>query len=264
MTAGAELAPADAPGRRNRDVAWHRFATEEYLADNYTRLHDLDRRIITALSPYYAALSPRTLASSLDIGTGPNLYPLMLAAAASRRLCVLEHSARNVAYLRRVREEGAESSWAPFWRLCRGLDPALPDDLDAVLRRVRVRHGSAFDLAPARPRVRSGWRGHQLVSMFFVAESVTGDREEFEQLSRCFAAAAAPGGHLVAAYMAGMPHYRLGGQTLPSYPLDRAGLEAVMRPITEDLRVEQLPADEELPYEHEGVLLLTARATARV
>ena len=236
---------------RNREVAWHAFDTAGYVADNYRWMHDFDRRILRALSPYYAALPPGSLASSLDVGTGPNLYPLMLVSAASRRLEVLEHSAANVAYLERARREGAPAEWAAFWRLCRELDPALPRDFDAVLRGVRLHQGDAFDLQPA---------SHELVSMFFMAESVTGDRAEFEELCTRFATAATPGGHLVAAFMAGMPCYRMGTEVLPSFPLDQPTLEAVMRPLTRDLRVEQLPPDPALPYQHDGVLLLTARA----
>lgn len=235
----------------NRDVDWHTFATDNYLADNYTSLHRLDREIIRALSPYYRALAPGSLASALDVGTGPNLYPLMLAASASRQLHALEHSATNVAYLKRACRDGADPNWTPFWQLCRQLDPALPCDLDQVLARLTVHHGNAFDLPTAQ---------HDLVSMFFMAESVTGDRQEFQQLSHRFAAAAAPEGHLIAAYMAGMPQYELAGQTLPSFPLDQHTLETVMQPVTEQLRVWQLPADPTLPYQHEGVLLLTARA----
>lgn len=245
---------AVAPLLFNRDVAWNRFDTAGYLADNYATLHDFDRRIITALSPYYRSLGAGSLASSLDVGTGPNLYPLMLAGAASRRLEVLEYSTRNVAYLERVRRTGADPGWAPFWNLCRQLNPALPADLDRVLDRLTVHHGDAFDLPAHR---------HDLVSMFFMAESVTGDRDEFAELGRRFAAAATPGGHLVAAYMAGMPRYELGGETLPSFSLDRDTLEAVMRPVTRQLRIRHLPPDPTLPYEHDGVLLLTARAPHR-
>lgn len=237
--------------RYNHDVAWDDFDTSEYVADNYATLHDFDRRIVTELSPYYRALPPGSLATSLDVGTGPNLYPLMLVAAASRRLQALDHSAANVTYLQQASREGAGQGWASFWQLCRQLNPALPADLDEVLRGVAVRQGNAFDLPAAR---------YDLVSMFFVAESVTGDPEEFRQLCRRFAGAAVPGGHLVAAFMAGMPQYELGGEVLPSLPLTEDTLEAVMRPVTRDLYVQRLPPDATLPYQHDGVLLLTARA----
>ena len=95
--------------------------------------------------------------------------------------------------------------------------------------------------------------------MFFVAESVTGDRDEFEELCARFAGAAAQGAHLVAAFMAGMPQYELGGHTLPAFPLDQRILTAVMQPLARDLNV-WLPRDPHLPYEHDGVLLLTGRA----
>jgi hypothetical protein len=239
-----------APPRRNGDVAWDGFDVDGYLEDNYTCLHDMDRRILTELSPYYAGIPAGSVGRSLDLGTGPNLYPLMLAAAASRNLEALDHSAANVAYLRRTVRRGADPLWQPFWALCRSLNPALGQDLGAVLRTVRVHHASGFDLADRR---------YEMASMFFVAESVTGDSEEFAQMCRRFAATVVPGGHLVAAFMAGMPAYSLAGQTLPAFPLDEQTLEATMRPVTTGLRVWRLPADPTLPYDHDGVLLLTAR-----
>ena len=236
---------------RNADVRWDDFDTSGYVADNYESLHDLDRQIITELSPHYAALPPAALATALDVGTGPNLYPLMLAAAASRRLESVEPSAANRAYLDRLCRRGPDACWLEFWRLCRELNPALPDDLGQVLRGVAVRRGDAFTLPRAR---------YELVSMFFVAESVTGVRQEFEEICRRFAAAAAPGGHLVAAFMAGMPSYELGGEVLPSYPIDEDALTGALRGLAEGLDVRRLPPDPTLPYEHDGVLLLTARA----
>jgi hypothetical protein len=239
------------PVRRNSDVRWDDFDTGGYVADNYASLHELDRQIIAELSPYYAALPSGGLAATLDVGTGPNLYPLMLAAAASRRLESVEPSAANRAYLQRLCEQGPDACWLEFWRLCRELNPALPDDLAQVLARVGVRRGDAFSLSRAR---------YDLVSMFFVAESVTGVREEFEEICRRFASAAAPGGHLVAAFMAGMPSYQLGGEVLPSYPIDEEALTVALRGLAEGLDLRRLPPDPTLPYEHDGVLLLTARA----
>lgn len=235
---------------RNADVSWDGFDVEGYLEDNYSSLHDVDRTILRELSPYYAGIPAGSVERSLDVGTGPNLYPLMLASAASRRLEALDHSAANVAYLRRTVRSGAGPAWDPFWALCRSLNPALGTDLAAVLRRVSVRQASAFDLPV---------RSYGLASMFFVAESVTGDYDEFRQMCQRFAATVVPGGHLVAAFMAGMPGYCLSGQTLPAFPLDEYTLEVSMRPVTTDLRVWRLPADPTIPYQHDGVLLLTAR-----
>ena len=235
----------------NADVAWDGFDTRSYVADNYASLHEVDRRIITTLAPFYRSLPSGSVRTALDVGTGPNLYPLMLAGAASRQIHVIEHSAANVEHLRAVCAQGADPGWLPFWQLCRDLLPELPADLAQVLSRVRVSQGSAFAL-PARR--------YDLASMFFVAESVTGERDEFELLTQRFVRAAVPGGRLVAAFMAGMPQYELAGEVLPSFPLDEAGLEHVVGPLTTDLTIERLPADPTIPYEHDGVLLMTARA----
>ena len=250
---GRQLPGSTAGPLRNGELPWDLFDTEAYLADNYAELHDLDRQIIQTLSRYYRTLPVAGLARTLDVGTGPNLYPLMLVSAASRRCEVVELSTSNVDYLTRCLRDGVEPAWEPFWRLCREGNDALPADLHQALARVLVSQGSAFDL-PARR--------YDLVSMFFVAESVTGDRAEFETLCRRFAGAAVPGGHLVAAFMAGMPAYRLAGEVFPALAVDEAALRAALVDVTDELIVSRLPPDPTLPYTHDGVLLLTARARA--
>ena len=66
-------------------------------------------------------------------------------------------------------------------------------------------------------------------------------------------------GFTFAAFMAGMPSYHLGGRLWPSVPVGEDDVVEVLGPLIRDLRVWRLPADPTLPYEHDGVLLATAR-----
>lgn len=56
---------------------------------------------------------------------GPNLCPLMLAAA-SRRIDAVECGAGNITCLTGQLREGPDESRQAFYALCRRLDPALP------------------------------------------------------------------------------------------------------------------------------------------
>ncbi|MFE7580158.1 class I SAM-dependent methyltransferase [Streptomyces gardneri] len=237
--------------RRNRDADWNAWPVADYLAENYRRLHPCDVGVIRHHAAVYRTIAPGALCRTLELGAGPNLYPLMQAGAASLRVDALEPSAANVRYLRQQLTDGPDDSWRPFYTLCRSLDPALPESCTEALRRVRVVPGVAEDLTDGT---------YALASMNFVAESVTEDFAEFTALCDAFVRAVRPGGRLVASFMERMPSYRIGtGPVWPACPVDGAALRAVFAPRTTGLRIERLAKDRTLPeYGDTGVLLLTA------
>ena len=234
---------------RNGDVDWDSFDTATYIADNYAELHSADREIISRLSGFYRELPPGSVQRSLELGAGPNLYPLMLAGCVSRHIEVVERSAANVTHLRNVfSQDPPPEHWQPFWRLSRELNPALPQDLRSVLDRVVCRQGNAFDLEPGL---------YGLGSMFFVAESVTSDENEFRTMCCRFVESVRPGGYVVAAFMAGMSEYGVAEEVLPSYPLSEDRLADVFGAYTERLQIRKIPPDASLPYQYDGMLLMT-------
>jgi hypothetical protein len=241
---------------RNADVDWDRWPVEDYLAENYRVLHPCDAAVIAHHAAFYRTLRPGSVAGAVEFGAGPNLYPLMLAAAVSRRVDAVEAGAANVAYLRRQLRRGPDAAWGPFHALCRRLLPAVPATPAGALAAVRVVHGDVR-------AVPGGSYG--LGSMHFVAESVTEDRAEFEALCRVFAACVVPGGPLVAAFMENMPTYRIGrASRWPGCPVDADTVRAVFAPLTEELAVTRIDADPTLPdYGDSGMVLMTARTRSR-
>ncbi|MCH0565955.1 class I SAM-dependent methyltransferase [Streptomyces sp. MUM 2J] len=237
---------------RNDDVDWNSWPVQDYLAENYRELHPSDRAVIVHHAAFYRRLGPRSIARCVEFGAGPNLYPLMLAAAAGRAIDAVEAGAANVSYLRHQLHRGPDDSWLPFYELCRRLLPALPPTLPRALSRVRVVHGDVRDVPP-------GTFG--LASMHFVAEGVTEDFPEFAALCRTFARSVVPGGFLVAAFMENMPTYRIGRDSRwPGCPVDPGVLRDVFSPLTEQLRVTRIDADPTLPdYGDSGMVLMTAR-----
>ncbi|MCQ6553346.1 class I SAM-dependent methyltransferase [Streptomyces sp. C10-9-1] len=244
-------APRERAPRFNADADWDAWPVDAYLRENYRELHPCDAAVIRHHAAVYRGIAPGSVASAVECGTGPNLYPLMAAAAACRRIDALEPGAGNRAYLRRQLAHGPDPAWQPFYDLCRSLDPALPPALATALSRVRVVPGAL-----------GGLPGHRygLASMTFVAESVTTSAAEFADLCRAFARAVRPGGRLLAAFMAGMPSYRIAdGPLWPALPVGEDTLRAVFAPLTASLRITRVAKDPTLPeYGDTGMLLLSA------
>ena len=243
--------PAGADPVLNDHVDWDSWPVEDYLTENYRDLHPSDAAVIAHHSAFYRRLAPGSIARSLEFGAGPNLYPLMLAAAASRHTDAVEASAPCVAYLNRQVARGPDETWSPFHELCRRLNPALPASPAGALRGVRVVHGDIRTVVPGT---------YGLASMHFVAEGATEDYEEFAEFCRLFIHSVAPGGHLIAAFMENMPTYRIGpASQWPGCPVDRELVSEVFAPFSERLAVTRIDADPSLPdYGDSGMVLLTA------
>ncbi|MGC9541922.1 class I SAM-dependent methyltransferase [Streptomyces sp. UG1] len=237
---------------RNDDVDWDTWPVQDYLAENYRELHPADAEVIAHHAELYRKLAPGSIAQSVEFGAGPNLYPLMLAASACRRVDAVDAGAANVAYLTGQLRHGPDASWQPFYALCRRHVPNLPATLPEALSRVRVIHGDVRGLPSGR---------YGLASMHFVAEGATEDFTEFTEFCRLFARCAVPGGHLVAAFMENMPTYRIGrASRWPGCPVDPDAVREVFAPLTEWLSVTRINADPTLPdYGDSGMVLMTGR-----
>jgi NNMT/PNMT/TEMT family len=244
-------APSAPQPLRNADVDWNNWPVADYLAEVYRDLHPSDDEVIEHHSAFYRTLAANSVACSVELGAGPNLYPLMLAAAASRHIEVIEPSAANLAYLERQLDNEPDPSWLPFYERCRELQPALPATLVEALSRVTVRRGNASDLQPDT---------YDLGSMHFVAESCTEDLDEFRDICRTFARSVKPGGHLIAAFMENMGCYRIGeGPTWPGIPVDARLVREVFLPVVMDLSTRRVGFDPTRPdYGYTGMVLMAA------
>lgn len=237
---------------RNDDVDWDHWPVADYIAENYRELHPADAAVIDHHSVYLSRLAPETVDRSLELGAGPNLYPLMLVSACSRAIDAVEPSAASVAYLCRQLANGPDDHWLPFYDRSRALNPALPSDPRPGLARVRVRHERATSVVPD---------SYGLVSMHFVAEGVSDEYSEFAQVCRTFVGSARPGGHVIAAFMENLGAYTIAdGPRWPAFPVDAETVHDTFAPLTDDLRIERIDADPTLPdYGYTGMVLLTAR-----
>ncbi len=236
----------------NDDVDWDRWPVADYLAENYREVHPADAAVIAHHCALYRRLPHGSLRCSVEFGAGPNLYPLVLASAASRRIDAVEAGAGNVAYLERQILVRPDASWLPFHALCRRLNPDVPATLAAALARVRIVHGDVRDLPPGE---------YDLASMHFVAEGATEDYAEFTAFCRAFVRCVVPGGYLVAAFMENLPSYRIGpASRWPGCPVSPELVTEVFTPLTRELSVTHIDADPTLPdYGDTGMVLMGGR-----
>ena len=241
-----------APDWRNADLDWDSWPVSTYLSENYRTLHRSDSLVLAHHSEFYRSLPAGSLERAVELGCGPNLYPLFLLSGVARRIDAVERSASGLAYLRQQVSRGPDASWLPFWQRCRELNPALPTDASRALGRVRVVEADARSLVGA---------DYDLASMHFVAESITEDVTEFREFCVAFAESVRPGGILVAAFMENMARYTFGdGSSWPGTPIDAASVTEVFGPFTDELRVSRIDQDPDLPaYGYSGMVLMSAR-----
>lgn len=242
--------------RRNAAYGWDRFDSESYFEHYYGEPHADDDVVVRLASHAVARATPtdRPL-DTIDVGTGPNLIPFLCALPRARTLTAWEFSASNVAWLEReLAAPRLRPQWSHFWRVAERSHPPgadLPVDPLATLRaRAEIRQGSVFDLPEAR------W---DLATMFFCAESITGDEAEFERACTRFARCVKPGGTLVAAFLVGSSDYEVAGRPFPILAVSPDRIRAVFEPLVRDMETEEIGiVEREIRSGYAGMLFLSA------
>ena len=244
-------------GRGNESYDWSKFDTDYYFGHYYNEAHPDDdalcRRTTEALlraAPVGAELAV------IDVGTGPNLLPLLTALPRAGRLTAWEYAPTNVAWLNDELAGGEPRwPWQHYWRLVRETVPGgdgFPDNPLAALRgKVDVHQGSIFDLPQAR------WDAG---TMFFCAESMTQRQDEFDRACGCFARAVRPGGTIVGAFLNRSDGYVVAGRDFPVLEVTPESVLAAFDGLIDGAGIELIGiVEEQIRSGYAGMILLTAR-----
>jgi hypothetical protein len=164
------------PSIRNDAVPWSNFDADEYWSNNYASVLPEDAEIIQCASKFLieACGEPARLKQAVDVGAGTNLYPALLMLPWAERVVFTEFASPNVDWLSQdLADAPGEWRWQPFWDLVAGMPcyRAVEHPRRLLAAGHDVRTVSIFDLPP---------RTWDLGSMFFVADGMTTDQEEFE------------------------------------------------------------------------------------
>lgn len=241
---------------RNEDFAWTRFDPEAYVAHYYAEPHPDDDDVVRRTAAALAAAGQTDL-DVVDVGTGPNLFPLFAALPIAKRLTAWEYAESNIAWLRKeLARDALRAPWDHFWQVAASAhapDKLPKGDPTALLReKTEVVQGSIFDL----PRRR--W---DAATMFFCAESITARQDEFERACAAFAGAVRSGGVLAAAFLAGSRGYRVGEEDYPAVSITEASLRSAFEGLAEDIELAAIgQMGEEIRSGYSGMVFLRARA----
>ena len=228
--------------RGNRDYPWDDFSPEEYFKYNYVDFRDDDRQIVDIVSrsfvKAFAATPLPPGARGIDVGTGANLYPALTMLPFCEKITLYDYSAANVAWLRKQHAEGWPSwneAWDKFWSdLCAdGNYKSVSHPKEELSRRVTIEQGDVLDL-PIHERYDAG-------TMFFVAESITGKREEFLNAVDHFFAMLKPAAPFAMAFMEHSKGYHVGSQTFPATDIGESDVSDCLNARADDVQTVLLP-----------------------
>jgi len=241
---------------RNSEARWDLFDSEEYESHNYAILRKEDDWILQKAVAFYRELEPGL--DVVDVGTGPNLTPILAALPRARTITVWEYSATNVEWLQRVvAQPSLPENWAIVCHRLAELSSEYRDP-STILHELRsaltVRRESIFALP------REAW---DVATMEFCAESITSDRDEFVRGCEAFVGAVRAHGSIFATFMERSEGYSVGDVSFPAVPVTSNDLEEIFGPHVTNLEITHIPISVAIRTGYTGMLLLTARINAR-
>lgn len=240
-------------GHGNRDYPWDDFNPVEYFKFNYVELRDDDREIVEIVRDFLSrelATTPLPAnARGIDVGTGANLYPALTMLPFCAEVILYEHSEANVQWLRDQTKNGVPSwgeAWSQFWNLLtkraqyRELEDAVKQLADP--ERVRVVKGDVLE--------RSALGQFDIGTMFFVAESITGEPDEFLEAMDHFFSMLKPDALFAMAFMEHSQGYQVGAQKFPATDIGEQDVWNCLRAHASDFSLHRLSAEDKPLREH--------------
>jgi NNMT/PNMT/TEMT family len=245
---------------RNEAVRWSDFDAGEYWKKNYASVLPEDAEIIECASKFLmeACGDPGGARRAVDVGAGTNLYPALLMLPWAEHITFTDYASTNVDWLHQnLSDTPGDWQWRPFWDLVAGLPcyRAVDDPRRALAARYEIRALSVFDLEP---------RAWDLGTMFFVADGMTEDKQQFEAAVRAFLGALRPGAPFLMAFMEGSAGYEVGGRRFPSVVVTQTSLGELLDrlPVTGTSVLRTDNSTQPLRPGYDAMLLVTGVVSA--
>lgn len=241
----------------NADVSWAAFDPIAYVDHNYRDLQAEDAEILSIVRDHFGDHFPKRgvrPVSGIDVGAGANLYPALAMLPWCDEITLFERSSANVRYLK-SQVDSYDGNWDQFWRVLCKNDAYGALDMDPRARFrdvVGVVEGDLFDLVRHEGRWSMG-------TMFFVAESMTSSREEFDRGVECFLRALAPGAPFAAAFMEHSKGYHAGEHFFPACDVGEAEVYTSLERFTDECTTVRLKSSAAVRDGYSGMIVAYGR-----
>jgi len=196
----------------NDDFYWNALDSGAYWKRNYATPHEIDCQFVAKVRDFFSGqLGGRSGLSGVDVGTGPNLYPPLAMLPFCDEVTLIDRSESNIKWLD-GQLGGYSEAWDPFWKIL-AEKPAyarIKAPREAMSRRAKTMMGSIFDLPTSR------W---DVGTMFFVAESISREKEEFRAAVIRFVEALRPDSPYAIAFMENSEGWEVGEEMFPAVPI---------------------------------------------
>lgn len=243
--------------KKNHDYDWDAFDPVEYVDRNYAKLGREDRQILEKMRGFFGSAGISNLSAQMhgvDVGSGPNVYPALAMMPFCDTVTLSDLGKANVSWLRNE-VVSYSSIWDQYWKVLEKSPPyaRVKDPRRSLRRKIRVERKNLFDLPSQR------W---DVGTMFFVAESISEERHEFERATKRFVTALKPDAPFVAAFMESSKGYYIGGRPFPAVGVGLQDVGECLDGIAHDVRICRLDPDEEHPLRdgYTGMILALGRA----
>lgn len=234
--------------KTDRDVNWAEFDPYLYLAENYNQILPPDKEILTKIVGFYIQNS--ALGKFLEVGCGPNLYPVLAALPFADVVDIVEFGAKNIDYLYR-QKSSLSKIWAQWIDLLKSLNPQYNcvDFQQQLLVKVNIKKGSIFDL-PSDV--------YDTASMHFVSESITSQWTEFDRANQKFIGALKANSIFVCSFMENSSGYSSPGKPFPAIAVVAADIEKSLGPLTKKIEISKIQTGKGIVRSgHTGMLIAT-------
>ncbi len=236
----------------NKDFAWDAFDSDEYFQRNYENLRKDDAQIINIVADFFHTAGPEQWRErALDVGSGANLYPALTMLPFASKVTLCERSHRNREWLEQELA-GPHVSWKDYWQEMGAHRPRyqrIAQPFDLLKRNAEVRKGNIFTLTPNQ---------FDIGTMFFVAESITTRKDEFERATRAFVRSLVLKAPFAAAFMRGSTGYSVGTDRFGAYAVTEEDVERCLatEALIKDIQVVE---SHDLRDGYTGMIVVTGR-----
>ena len=241
--------------RGNQSQPWNEWDSAWYLAHNYEELRYDDRQLMEWMADFFAGARMRGRGHGIDVGTGTNIYPSLAMLPLCDKITMVERTVANVNWLQSEVQDYAET-WDPFWGTFLDRNPSLYKEITNPRERlesvVDVERGNIFELRRDT---------YDIGTMFFVAESITPYRVEFERGLRRFLASLRRYAPFAAAFMKNSDGYEVGDHKYAAVRVNEEQITKFLEPLAHGIKVRTIPTGSNpLRNGYDGLILATGYA----